>query len=492
MKFPNLLMNKSFTARTLLLVAGLFLMSLTAMAQNPSGDLDQCRNGGDGSILCTGSAWVNGNAGFQNSQYAEDQYIPYRMRFSNLTPGTKYTVVLGYDVTHSGAHAIDYLGTYNTLTISNRAMNTATPRAGVDPCSGVTGCSSAMVETATITPDALAVTNQTNPFTSNPIYQPSNQQFTMWGTQSLTFDYLSIDGNVAIDSQVERRVILTFIPTISNPVLAWSGHVAYGGDWGVGNSAGGISGSPYHMRFIGLCPGMPATCTTGGNQDRSLSADAVIISGIINIVKSVSTVDHSDAAFTAFPFTATAGFGTTNFSLIDDNAGPGTDTVQSAAITSFGLANAITVTESNTTGWTLLSISCVSNSAASATTSIPVQPASNAGSATITTNAGGSTTCTFNNSQLTITAAPVSITGQVRASDGSPLSGITLRLTDITTGEITTATTDASGYYTFSNLTSQDFFQLTVTSKRYRFQNASRSFSLNSDVAGVDFISTSF
>ena len=491
MKFPNFFMNRSFTARALLLTAGLFLTSLTAMAQNPSADLDQCRNGGDGSIPCTGSAWVNGNAGFQNSQYAEDQYLPYRMRFTNLTAGAQYTVVLGYDVKHSGAHAIDYLGTYDTLTVSNRATNGVTVRAGIDPCSGVAGCSTAMVATAPITQDSVAVTSQINPYTNGPVYHPNNQQFTMFGAQSLTFAYLSIDGNVATDAQVERRVVLTFVPTVSNPVLAWSGHVGFGGDWGAGNSAGGISGSPYHMRLIGLCPGAPATCTTGGNQDRSLSADAVIISGIINIVKSVSTVDGSNAAITAFPFTASTGFGTASFSLIDDNAGPGNDTQQSAAITAFGSANAITVTESNTTGWTLLSISCVTNIASSATTSIPTQPAANAGSATITTNAGGVTTCTFNNSQLTITAAPASITGQVVTSDGSPLSGMSLRLTDVTSGEIRTATTNTFGFYTFDNLTVQDFYQLTITSKRFRFSNPSRTFTLSTDVTGMDFFCTS-
>jgi hypothetical protein len=491
MKFPNFLMNKSFSARALVLLAGLFLMAITVPAQNtplanPAADLDQCRNGSDGSIPCTGSAWVNGNAGFQNSGYAEDQYIPYRMRFSGLTVGTQYTVIIGYDLTHSGAHAIDYLGTYNTLTISNRATNTATLRPGVDPCSGVSGCAGAPTSTASITLDNVAVTNQINPFTNAPIYQPANQQFSIWGATSLTFAYNAIDGNVATDSQVERRVLLTFTATVSNPVLAWSGHVAYGGDWGAGNSAGGISGSPYHMRLIGLCTGVVSVCTDGGNQDRSLSADAVIISGIINVVKVVNTVDGSGNANTAFPFTASSGFGTASFSLIDDNAGPGIDTMQSAAITAFGAANAVTVTEGTTNGWTLFSVGCTTNVGSSATTSLGSR------NAVITTNAGGVTTCTFTNSQLNITAAPVSVTGQVRASDGSPLSGISLRLTDITTGEIKTTSTDTSGYYTFSDLTSQDFFQLTITSKRYRFQNATRSFSLNDNVTGIDFNCTSF
>jgi len=499
MKFPNFLMNRSFSARALVLLAGLFLMSIAVPAQkvpeaNPSGDLDQCRNGGDGSILCTGSAWVNGNAGFQNSQYSEDQYLPYRMRLSNLVVGTNYTVVLGYDVKNSGAHAIDYLGSYNTLTISNRATSTATLRAGVDPCSGVAGCVLASpTSTAPITLDNVAVTNQTNPFTNGPVYQPSNQQFTIWGASGLTFAYESIDGNVATDSQVERRVRITFTATVSNPVLAWSGHVGYGGDWGAGNSAGGINGSPYHMRLIGLCdtttpPAPVGGCTTGGNQDRSLSADAVIISGIINIVKVVNTVDGSGNANTAFAFTASpsATFGTASFSLIDDNTGPGLDTQQSAAITAFGSANAVTVTEGSTTGWTLAGISCTTNAGSSATTDFPAGR-----SATVQTNAGGVTTCTFTNSQVSTTAAPASITGQVVSSGGSPLGGITIRLTDYTTGVSRTATSNSFGYYTFDDLTVQDFYQLTVSAKRYRFSNPSRTFTLTDNLSGMDFYCTS-
>ena len=164
MKFPNFKMNKWFTAAAFVLLAGLFFSASTVSAQkveaNPSADLDQCRNQ-DGTVPCADAAWVNGNAGFQNSSYAEDQYIPYRMRFSNLTVGTSYTVSIGYDVTHSGAHAIDYLGTYNTLTISNRISNTRTVRAGVDPCTDVAGCVlGSPTSTAPITLDNVAVTDR--------------------------------------------------------------------------------------------------------------------------------------------------------------------------------------------------------------------------------------------------------------------------------------------------------------------------------------------
>src|SRR5437763_1245129 len=116
MKFPNFLMNKTFSARAAVLLVGLFLMvtavpaqrdatktldATTAPTANPAGDLDQCRNGVDGLTPCSGAAWENGNVGQSNSAYSEDQYLPYRMRFSNLTVGTTYLVVLGYDTLQS-------------------------------------------------------------------------------------------------------------------------------------------------------------------------------------------------------------------------------------------------------------------------------------------------------------------------------------------------------------------------------------------------------
>ena len=55
--------------------------------------------------------------------------------------------------------------------------------------------------------------------------------------------------------------------------FAWGGHIGSRLDWGftngVPNSAGGISGSPYHTRLLELDG-------SGGNQDRSLSAAAVL------------------------------------------------------------------------------------------------------------------------------------------------------------------------------------------------------------------------
>src|SRR4029078_5964074 len=73
----------------------------------------------------------------------------------------------------------------------------------------------------------------------------------------------------ASDPVGKRSVIVTFTATSSTVVLAWGGHIASHIDWGAGNSAGAISGSPYHMRLLDLDnDGL-------GNMDRSLAAAAV-------------------------------------------------------------------------------------------------------------------------------------------------------------------------------------------------------------------------
>src|SRR5205823_2884682 len=107
------------------------------------------------------------------------------------------------------------------------------------------------------------------------------------------------------------RITLTFTAVNATEVLAWGGHISTRKDWGLGNSAVAIPGSPYHTRLIDLDGG-------GGNQDRSLSADAVIFPGSITIVKQASPNDPTSFAFTASPPPLA------NFPLIDNGTSANT------------------------------------------------------------------------------------------------------------------------------------------------------------------------
>ncbi len=235
--------------RQILATALLFVLTATAVAAaNPSATLEQCRNGTFASpVHCDheggANGYVTGNAGSSDSHWREGDSIAYRMMFDNLTPGA-HEVTIEWDTTKAGKHAIDYLTTYNR---TESVLN--------DPCVGVTGCTGANV-------------TRPIPLDSNAVNQVAGV-FTCFGCTSIdsTSPY-TVSGTYAGDSSTRITIFFT-VGSTANPVLAWGGHIATQIDWGTGNSAVNISGSPYHMRLIELDG-------AGGNQDRSLSAAAVV------------------------------------------------------------------------------------------------------------------------------------------------------------------------------------------------------------------------
>jgi hypothetical protein len=454
-------MIKSFTARVAAVVAGLFLLTAMAAAQSSptaNATVEQCRNGAPASPQqCINGAWQTGNAGKTNSHWAETNFLSYRGVIGGLTPGTSYTFTIEYAILQGSNHAIDYLGTYNA------SETTA------DPCDGGTLCVVASpTSTIAIPTDTVTVTNNINPFTNSPIVEQPGV-LTMWGGTLTGISYEPYAGAEL------RDVDVTFTATSSTVVWAVGGHVAFGGDWGAGNSAGGISGSPYHL-YYNACS---FSCQGHNN---SLSADAVILSGILNIVKVVNTIDGSGVAITAFPFTASGPFGQSSFTITDNVPGSGGGTVQSAAITSFGAANNITVTEGNVAGWTLADVSCTTNVASSSTTSLALRDV------VVTSNQGAVTTCTFTNTQLSVTAAPASVSGRLMSASGMPLRGVTVTLLDASTGVQRITTTSSFGYFVFDNCTTDDFYVVNLKSRTYTFTPSSRSFTLQDNLAGLDFV----
>jgi hypothetical protein len=276
-------------------------------------DLDQCRNGALGDpqadveqCVTTGSGstgWVNGNAGASNAHFAEGESISYRARLSGLPVSGQNTaqvvLIMGYDVIHNGHDAIDYLTDKNRW----QAPETDVATTPDIPCSGISpapaGCAEPPVGG---TPSLIAIdppeTNiqvdktktlangcQTNgtgatqqPLTSFNALPAAQRQMELFGGTNGDFSYLAptptlLDKN----GDQEQQVRVTFTATSANPVLAWGGHITSRLDWGCDGSirsASGISGSPYHMRIkSAIVNGTPVSL---GNQDRSLSASAVV------------------------------------------------------------------------------------------------------------------------------------------------------------------------------------------------------------------------
>lgn len=291
-------------------VAGAVLfanIAIVSAAAGPAVDLDQCRNGGlvkSGTqtfIQCAGSGsgnsgWVNGNAGASNAHYAEGESISYRARLSGLKKDDEVTLIMGYDVVHGGVHALDY------LTREDRWQSPETTAASKPdlPCSGVTGCADPTdLKTAAIpapttnvqvdvsktlangceVAGANATQQPVTSFNAVPAADRVMEFFDASPVASNAIQYLSTSTPNLLDrnGDQEQQISVSFIADAANPVLSWGGHIASRLDWGclgAPQSASGISGSPYHMRIKSII--VNGTAISLGNQDRSLSAAAVV------------------------------------------------------------------------------------------------------------------------------------------------------------------------------------------------------------------------
>ncbi len=256
----------------------------------PSANLDQCSNGPLATPNdCTGSAWQNGNLNATNSHYAEGQSAPYRVVMENLPTTGTLSLVIEYDIKHSGKHAIDYLTSFD------RTETTANPCSGVSPCS-LSGTAAFPAPSAAGSPAAGQPTTSFNALPS------AGRQLSLYNATIAGSGITYVAQGDLNAASASTQVQIQFTASSSTVVFAWGGHIGSSADWGTGNSAGGISGSPYHMRLVSL------TGANLGNQDRSLSADAVSAAtpttGTLTVIK---TVVGSDADASAFTLNVTGG-----------------------------------------------------------------------------------------------------------------------------------------------------------------------------------------
>jgi hypothetical protein len=290
-------------------------------AANPSATLDQWAN--------LDNAWVNGNLGASKSTYFEGDSIPYRLRFDNL-PLTTHHVIIEWDTTKASKHAIDYLTTFNRLV--GKVPNAPNPP--LNPCANVSNCVYATNSTFGIPVD---------PQVSGAGVTQAAGNFTIWGGTITGVSAYAYNDGAGFVGDKSARIDIAFTATRANPVISWGGRIATRKDWGNNNSAVAISGSPYHTRLADLDG-------AGGNQDRSLSAAAVIFPALINITKEVRTSAGSDTGIDAqaFQFTG-SGQVAGSLSLYDDGSIDNPDATPksgSIELLLFGNSNQEVVTES--------------------------------------------------------------------------------------------------------------------------------------------------
>jgi len=249
-------------------IAASIFTSGNAMAA-ASANLNQARNGTDASPTSPVN-WVNGNLGGSQAHYIEGMSSPYQCVMTGITVGAQVSIIIEYDIKNSSQHAFDYLTHYNR--IHPHAFTQHSNAETIDPLAG-TGWGAS------------------TPFTTYPFPAPSTTGTPVAGQPSTSFNaltaatrvmtlfYGTIDtmyyvtqGNLSA-TQSSTQLMVKYTPTNDSAVLAWGAHIASRNDWGyvggTARSAGGISGSPFHMRLISWNYG------SIGSQDRSLSGGSV-------------------------------------------------------------------------------------------------------------------------------------------------------------------------------------------------------------------------
>jgi hypothetical protein len=200
----------------------------------------------------------------------------------------------------------------------------------------------------------------------------------------------------------------------------------------------------------------------------------------VTIIKQVLPLGGGTSSTFSFGFTAT-GLPVAGFNLVDMNV-VGPDRYINGNITAFGPGNPITVTENLVPTWTLSNIQCSETGTPNSTVSFFDRKV------TLIAEPDEYITCTFTNTQLIPTAARAIISGRATTSGGFGISGATLTLTNAETGEVAQARTNPFGNYFFDDVEVGTFYVLTIRHKKHFFTEDTRSFTLNDNLTGLDFI----
>jgi hypothetical protein len=279
-KSASIFLSRTMKNMSPLLILAFFSLNISTI-YGQSADLDQVRNGSAASRISPAD-WVNGNAGPSNAHYAEGYSIPYRMKISGLvgTAATEHTLIIEWDTKDQNGHAIDYITHFSNMdnpvgshqATFNHAAEVIDPTIGtaflgtLPTLFPITAPSSAGSEVA-----GQPTTSFNNLPTVGYTNNPDITKMAIWGGTIISMTYLTQDAPNATTASTKTRLSIKFKSTNgSTALIAWAGHIAAEYDWGAGRGATGVSGSPYHTRLISIDG-------TGGNQDRSLKASAVII-----------------------------------------------------------------------------------------------------------------------------------------------------------------------------------------------------------------------
>ncbi len=203
----------------------------------------------------------------------------------------------------------------------------------------------------------------------------------------------------------------------------------------------------------------------------------------VRIKKRAVTGGQESMPMTAFEFAAD-NLSTPNFSLYPENE------FVDSNVTEFGSGNMITVTEGSAFGWNLTGISCVETSGDGSPNEVNSTVNLTTRTANIIAEAGEQIECTFTSSPIAPSAGKATVSGRLVYSNGRGVGGVRVELLNASTNQVVSVYTNSFGYYTFNDLRVNDFYVLYVPSGRRTGSGvrASRSFTLESDLAEMDFV----
>ncbi len=244
-----------------------------------SANLDQVRNGRISNPEVIGQ-WENGNLNGSQAHYSEGWSVPYRIIMANLSAGT-HQITIEWDTKDNGKHALDYITHYDNMDYPvDSHLGFGHSQEIIDPTVGVPGLGIPNYFPIPA-PSSAGASVPGQPTASFNALPPNKRLMTIYNGTITSMSYAVQESLVG--NHTKSSMVITFTNnTASNVVLAWGGHIAAEYDWGLGEGATAINGSPYHTRLIDLDG-------SGGNQDRSLKTDAVFIPVRCDIAGPVET-----------------------------------------------------------------------------------------------------------------------------------------------------------------------------------------------------------
>jgi hypothetical protein len=314
-------------------------------AAKPSAGLEQCSNLTTTCDAAHASNWQTGNLGSNNSVYPEGSSVPFRSVVTGLAVGQTYMATIEWDSTENGGHhAYDYITSFNRTEVN------AAPCAGVS-CAGSTSQlaipNDSHVTGAGVTPIAsqnITIFGGTFPASGASVTNTGNLCGTATCVIAANPSAYSFAGTFSAASQTGIMVYFTAAHTTA--VLAWGGHVASAGDWGTGNSASALSGSPYHMRVMNFLCSDDSSCSSG-NMDRSMSANAVVAPTTTTLAPTTTTTTLAPTTTTTLAPTTTTLAPTTTTTVVEATTttvvGTTTTVAPSTTIVAAGVTTTTTI-----------------------------------------------------------------------------------------------------------------------------------------------------